>query len=327
MKTYLLIFTISSIISAVLGKIFIPLLKKLKFGQTILSYVKEHKGKDGTPTMGGLFIVFSAIIAFFILSRKENYLSIVAISIVLAFMLVGFIDDFIKIKNKQNQGLTPLQKIIFQLLISLIASIFAYKNGFDFVYLPYTKTTLYLGVFSIILNSIVFISIVNGVNLIDGLDGLCSMVSMVVFILLGVIISLEIQFNSETYVFIEEYNNLSVLSISFAGALFGYLLYNVYKASVFMGDTGSLALGGGIGAISVFSGNSLYIPLVGIMFVLTAISVIIQVIYYKKTKKRVFLMAPLHHHLQHKGYSESKISFSYFFVTTLMGIIILIFLM
>ena len=327
MKTFLLVFLLSSIISVLLGKIFIPLLIKLKFGQTILHYVKEHKGKDGTPTMGGLFIILSGIITFFILSRKDKYISIVAISIILAFMLVGFIDDFIKIKNKQNQGLTPLQKIIFQLLISLIASVFAYKNGFDFVYLPYMKSTLYLGVFSILLNAIVFISIVNGVNLIDGLDGLCSMVSMVVFIVLGIIISLEVQFNSETYVFTQEYKNLSILSISIAGALFGYLMFNVYKASVFMGDTGSLALGGGIGAISVFSGNSLYIPIIGVMFVLTAISVIIQVLYYKKTKKRIFLMAPLHHHLQHKGYSESKISFSYFFITTLIGISILIFLL
>ncbi len=327
MKTYLIVFAISSIVSACLGKIFIPILRRLKFGQTILHYVKEHKTKDGTPTMGGLFIILSGIIVFFCFANKGKYLSIVAISIILAFMLVGFIDDYIKIKNKQNQGLTVGQKIIFQLLISLIASFFAYKNGFDFVYLPYSKKTLYLGVLSILLNAIVFISIVNGVNLIDGLDGLCSMVSMVVFIILGVIISLEIHFNNETYVFIEEYKNLSILAISFAGALFGYLLFNVYKASVFMGDTGSLALGGGIGAISVFSGNSLYIPIVGIMIVITALSVIIQVFYYKKTKKRVFLMAPLHHHLQHKGYSESKISFGYFFITTLMGIIVLIFLL
>ena len=324
MKFILIIFLLSAVLSVILGKITIPLLKKLKFGQTILSYVTEHKTKNGTPTMGGLFFILASVIIFYAFCSKNNYLSTLSITIILAFMIVGFIDDFIKIKNKQNLGLTAKQKVVFQVSISLIASVFAYKNGFDFLYLPFTKNTIYLGVFSILLNAIVFISTVNAVNLTDGLDGLSASVSFAVFLTLAVIITLEIGFNNSTYVSLNEYKNLSNLCVCLSGSLLGYLVFNTSKASVFMGDTGSLAIGGGIASISIFSGNTLYIPVIGITFVLSVISVIIQVIHYKRTKNRVFLMAPLHHHFQHKGYSESKISFCYFFVTVIISITCLI---
>ncbi len=326
MKISLIVFVLSAVLSVILGYLFIPLLKKLKIGQTILSYVKEHKSKNGTPTMGGLFFILSAIIVFFIFAKTDLYISIVSISIILAFLLVGFIDDFIKIKNKDNQGLTATQKLIFQISVSLIASAFAYKNGFDFLYLPFIKKTVYFGFGSIIFNFFVFIATVNGVNLTDGLDGLCANVSFVVFITLGVIIALETSFNGDSYVKLSEYNNLTLLSMALAGSTFGYLIFNTNKASVFMGDTGSLAIGGGIASIAIFSGNTLYIPIIGITFVISVVSVIIQVLYYKKTKKRVFLMAPFHHHLQHKGLSESKISFWYLFVTVIISIIVVILL-
>ena len=274
--------------------------------------------------MGGLFFILSAVIIFFIFARKDLYISVVCISIILAFLIVGFIDDFIKIKNKDNQGLTAGQKLVFQISISLIASVFAYKNGFDFLYLPFTKKTVFLGYGSIILNFFVFIATVNGVNLTDGLDGLSANVSLITFIVLGVIISLEIAFNGESYVNYNEYKNLTLLAVCLAGSLFGYLLFNTNKASVFMGDTGSLAIGGGVASLAVFSGNTLYIPIVGVTFVISVLSVIIQVLHFKRTKKRVFLMAPFHHHLQYKGLSESKISFWYLFITTIIGIIVII---
>ena len=324
MKLLLTIFLFSAVLSVILGYLTIPLLKKLKIGQTILSYVDKHKSKNGTPTMGGLFFILSGIIVFFIFAKTDLYISIVSISVILAFLIVGFIDDFIKIKNKDNQGLTAGQKLIFQISVSLIASVFAYKNGFNFLYLPFTKTTVYLGFLSIIFNFFVFIATVNGVNLTDGLDGLCANASFMVFLILGAIISLEISFNGGSYVSENEYKNLTLLSVALAGSIFGYLVFNTNKASVFMGDTGSLAIGGGIASIAVFSGNTLYIPIIGITFVISVVSVIIQVLHYKRTKKRVLLMSPFHHHLQYKGYSESKISFCYLFVTTIIGIIVII---
>ena len=326
MKLLLIVFLFSAVLSVILGYLSIPLLKKLKVGQTILSYVEEHKSKNGTPTMGGLFFVLSAIIVFLVFAKTDLYISIVCISIILAFLIVGFIDDYIKIKTKNNQGLTAGQKLIFQISISLIASVFAYKNGFDFLYLPFTKTTVYLGFGSIILNFFVFIATVNGVNLTDGLDGLSASVSFIVLLALAVIVSLETTFNGVSYINITEYKNLITLAVCLGASVFGYLVFNTNKASVFMGDTGSLALGGGIASISVFSGNTLYIPIIGICFVVSALSVIIQVLHYKRTKKRVLLMAPFHHHLQCKGYSESKISFWYLFVTVIISIIVIIFL-
>ena len=326
MKLNLIAFTFSAVFSTVLGCLFIPLLKKLKVGQTILSYVKEHSLKNGTPTMGGVIFTLSAIIVFILLVKENFYISIVTISIVLAYLIVGFIDDFIKIKTKNNQGLTAIQKLIFQLSIALIASVFAYKNGFDFLYLPFTKNTVYLGWASIILNFFVFIATVNAVNLTDGLDGLCSSVSYVVFLAIGFIIYLQTSFNSEIYVNLQEYQNLTLFCTCFAGALVGFLLFNTNKASVFMGDTGSLAIGGGIASVCVFSGNTLYIPIICVTFVFTVLSVIIQVLCYKKTKKRVFLMSPFHHHLEQKGLNESKISYVYFFITLMISLLVIIFL-
>ncbi len=324
MKISLIVFLTSAVLSVILGYLTIPLLKKLKIGQTILSYVNEHKSKNGTPTMGGLFFILSAIIVFFLFAGEDKYISVLSICIILGFLIVGFIDDFIKIKNKENQGLTAGQKLIFQISISLIASVFAYKNGFDFLYLPFTKNTVFLGVGSIFFNFFVFIATVNGVNLTDGLDGLSANVSYVVFLILSVIITLEISFNGEGYVSVNEYKNLSLLSVCLAGSIFGYLVFNTNKASVFMGDTGSLAIGGGIASFAVFSGNTLYIPIIGVAFVVSILSVIIQVIYFKKTGKRVFLMSPFHHHLQLKGFKESKITFWYLFVTTIIGIIVIV---
>lgn len=325
MKIYLLSAILAGILSIVLGLIALPLLRKLKFGQPILKYVEKHKQKNGTPTMGGLFFVSATAISFLVLTNGQNRLSIIALAVTLGFMLVGFIDDVLKIKLSKNEGLTPLQKILFQLAISLTASYFAYDSGLNFLYLPFSNGEINVGVFGIALNVLVFISTVNSVNLTDGLDGLCSSVSVVVLISLALLILLQVDGKNGLYVISSEYKNLSLLCVSMAGALLGYLVFNVNKASVFMGDTGSLAIGGTIASVSVLSGNTLYIPLMGICFVLSSLSVIIQVLYYKKTKKRVFLMAPIHHHFQEKGFTEAKISYVYSFVTALICATLLIF--
>ena len=320
MKTLIVGLLISAILTIITGFLVLPLLKKLKIGQPILKYVTEHKSKSGTPTMGGVFFVLSATAVFLIFTSGRNRLGVLALAITIGFMAVGFIDDFLKIKLNRNEGLTALQKLLFQIGISLIASFFAYESGLDFLYLPFTDKKLSISYFSIPLNALVFVATVNSVNLTDGLDGLCGSVSLVFFLAMSVIIVLQIESYQSFYLIKEEYENLSLLSSCMAGAMVGYLLFNTSKASVFMGDTGSLAIGGAISSISIFSGNTLLIPVMGICYVLSSLSVIIQVVYYKKTKKRLFLMAPLHHHYQKLGFSEAKISYAYAFVTAVIGL-------
>lgn len=300
----------------------IPLLKKLKAGQPILKYVKEHAKKNGTPTMGGLCFVLPSVLIATLFVRGSNKIFALSVAIGIAYLVVGFLDDFIKIKSKHNEGLKPYQKILFQIAIAIIGAVFSYQNGLDFLHIPYIKRTVFIGKWIIPLVSIIFLSVTNSVNLTDGLDGLAGMVSFVYFIGMGIILFMQMQ--SENLVNGHELQNLSVLTFSLAGGILGFLCFNFHKASLFMGDTGSMALGGLIASISVFSGNSLYIPLLGIMYVLSSISVIVQVAWFKVKKRRVFLMSPFHHHLQQKGHSEGKIAFSYAVVTFLFAISLIV---
>lgn len=318
MKIYILSLIVSALLTVALGFVFIPLLKRLKVGQPILKYVNEHKGKGGTATMGGLFFVLGAFIACFIFNGFKSRLLDLTLAITLGFLIIGFLDDFIKIKLKRNEGLTAKQKFTFQIVVSLIASYFAYQTGLDFIYLPFFEVKLRLGAWAILLNALVFVATVNSVNLTDGLDGLCSSTSAVVFIALAVLVGIQTK-TFPSYINAGEYYSLSLFSVCMAGALLGYLVFNVNKASVFMGDTGSLALGGAISTVAILSGNVLYLPILGLFFMLSTVSVIMQVIKFKRTGKRIFLMAPLHHHFQEKGHSESKIAYVYSFITLIIS--------
>ena len=177
-----------------------------------------------------------------------------------------------------------------------------------------------LGLWTIPFAAFIFLAITNSVNLTDGLDGLAGGVSTVYLVFIAILIVMESSALRAGDI-PDEYQSLILLSVCLIGAIAGFLVFNVSRAKVFMGDTGSLSLGGFIGAVSIFSSNSFFIPLFGIMFVFSSISVIIQVAHFKRTKKRVFLMAPLHHHFQLKGYSESKITFVYCLITALMGLL------
>lgn len=323
-KIFLLSSLISLLLSVVIGKLTLPLLRKIKIGQPILKYVEEHKEKKGTPTMGGIFFIVPCAICYLIFFGVKKHLALVALVIGVAFMLVGFIDDFLKVHFHKNEGLKPLQKILFQSGIAVVAGIFCYYNGLTKIYIPFTKSQIDFGFFIIPIAVFIFIAIVNCVNLTDGLDGLAGSVSLVYFICITLLISLQLKF-SNSYMMIEEGEGFVGLSCCLIGGLSGFLVFNINKAKVFMGDTGSLSLGGFIGAISIFSGNSFYIPIIGIMFVISGISVILQVLYYKKSKKRIFLMAPLHHHYQQKGFSETQIAYYYSLITCIMGIVSLIF--
>ncbi|MDE7394699.1 MAG: phospho-N-acetylmuramoyl-pentapeptide-transferase [Clostridiales bacterium] len=296
--------------------------KRLKVRQTILSYVDNHKGKSGTPTMGGLGIMLALAAICLLFSRGENRLMLITLLVTLGYGVVGFIDDFIKVFFKQNKGLGPLQKIVFQLLIAVIVAIFAYNNervGSVF-YAPFTLKELEFGIWSVPLYIVIFLAFTNSVNLTDGLDGLAGKVSAVYTLFFGIVILLS-AFAAGEDAFSGEYGNLLLYCMALIGTLYGFICYNGYPAKIFMGDTGALALGGGLGCLSIVSRLELTAPILGIMFVFTSLSVILQVASFKLTHKRIFLMAPLHHHFERKGVHENRIVTVYTCITAAVGIL------
>ena len=308
MRNRIFCLIVSFALSFVLCAVEIPLLRRLHAGQHILKYVKEHEKKSGTPTMGGLGFILSACAVAPIFTREADKPFYVTIAVGLGYLLVGFLDDLLKKIRKDNLGLRPYQKIFFQVAVAVIASVYACMNGMTRLYLPFTQKTVELGWWMFPLGLLVFLATVNSVNLTDGLDGLAGSVCGVFFLVFAMLLPLQGQGGA-----------LSNLCVCLTGALAAFLIFNVNRASVFMGDTGSLSLGGFASAIALFTGNALILPFVGITFVLSSISVILQVIYYKKTGKRIFLMAPIHHHFQQKGFSEGKIAYVYSAVTAMMG--------
>lgn len=325
MKTVLWAGITALMVTVLAGFAAIPLLRRLRAGQPVLKYVEEHKDKDGTPTMGGLFFILSAAAVFLLFGGGRARTGLVAMTIGLAFMAVGFIDDFLKVRYRRNEGLKAYQKIIFQTVIAFVAAYFAYKNGLTGVFIPFYAYIADIGVFIIPLAFFIFIAITNSVNLTDGLDGLAGGSSLAYLICLAFLISAESSLFPGRATGGAEREAQILLIACLAGAVGGFLLFNVSRARVFMGDSGSLSLGGFLGAVSIFTGNSLFIPVMGIVFVVSSLSVIIQVLYYKRTRKRVFLMAPFHHHLQMKGYSESKIAYVYSLITVITGVLSVIF--
>ena len=303
---------LSFALSLVLCAAEIPLLKKLGTGQNILHYVKEHKHKSGTPTMGGLAFVLAAVTVSLIVCGVRDKPMLVALAVGTGYLLVGFLDDLLKKRRGDNLGLRPYQKIIFQLAVAVMASVYCCLNGLTVLYVPFSRVSFDIGWGMLPLGVFVLIATVNSVNLTDGLDGLAGSVSAVFFLAFGTLIVLQ------------GGGSLSVLSFALSGSLLAYLIFNTHRASVFMGDTGSLSLGGFAACVALFSGNVLVLPIVGAMFVLSSISVILQVIDYKKTGRRIFLMAPIHHHFQEKGYAEGKIAYAYAVLTAVAGIAVLL---
>ena len=321
MGDFVLAAVITLAVTVVFGFFAVKALKKLNFSQTISGYVTEHSAKNGTPTVGGVIFVLPSIVVYLAFLKGSGLTSLVALGVFVAYALVGFIDDFIKIKYRRNDGLTPVQKIVFQLLVAIAAAVFVCRTGLTEQYIPFTKIKIYFGWWFLPIGVTAFLSATNCVNLTDGLDGLAATTSAVCLFFAAIIIFLQSAYYSTDAMAYAEYRNLTLLCVTCAAALAGFLLFNTNKASVFMGDTGSLALGGLFSAVMTFSGNVFYIPVLGVTFVFSGLSVIIQVLHYKRTKNRVFLMAPLHHHFQHKGYAESKIVFAYKLITLFAGLI------
>ncbi len=309
---------LSFIVATIFAPLVLRLARRLKAGQPILSYVEQHAAKAGTPTFGGFIFLLPSFFVTLAFSLHEKMgVGSVAAFVMLSYAVLGFLDDFIKIKTKDNLGLRPYQKIVGQAAIALIVSIYAFRSPDvgSSVYLPFYDRAVDFGYWYIPFACFIFLALSNCVNLTDGLDGLasgCSLGYLAAFALvLLVMISSGVASSS-----------LLTFTTALIGALLAFLLFNSNKASIFMGDTGSLGLGGACAAVALFSKQPFLVPICGIMFVVSGISIIIQVAYFKLTKgKRVFLMAPFHHHLEKKGMSEAKICAIYSVVTIVMGVV------
>ena len=266
--------------------------------------------------MGGLAFVLAATVSALLFFDKLTRPAAVTLAVGLAYMTVGFLDDILKKIRRQNLGLKAWQKLLFQAMVAAFSGIYALKSGFTSLHVPFFNVTVDLGNWAFLWTFFVFIATVNAVNLTDGLDGLAAGASIPLFFFLGAL-AVILSGNKE----------LATVSFSLVGALGAYLLFNAPKASVFMGDTGSLSLGGFVASIASFTGNALYVAVIGVVFVFSVVSVIIQVVYFKATGgKRVFLMSA-HHHFQQKGYSESKIAYAYFCVTLVVGALCVLFIL
>lgn len=325
MSSYLPIIAalISFAVTAAIGIPFIPYLKKLKYGQTILEEgPKWHMTKQGTPTMGGIMMVLGVVAGLLItvivslvqdgtLTRElsggvKPIIFVAGIIFALMCGFIGFMDDYIKVVKKRNLGLTAKQKTVLQLFATVSYLVTLAIGGVNTTWIPFVGDVDITSGFGLVYwpVSLVFIYfLVNAVNLTDGIDGLASSVTLVVccaFMLICTRISND---------------SISCLSAAAAGACVGFILWNAKPAKVFMGDTGSMFLGGIVVAIAYGCGKPILLLLVGIVYICEALSVVLQVFFYKLTGKRIFKMSPIHHHFELSGWSEDKICFIFSLIT------------
>ena len=305
---------IAFLVSVVLGPVIIPWLKKLKFGQQILEDgPKWHEKKSGTPTMGGMIFIVGILVAMVIALLVEFNLNLLMMTLVsLGFGAIGFIDDYVKVIKKQNQGLTAIQKFSLQVILAVIyIFVMSYMGELNTeIYIPFLKTTWEMPwVLYIIFTLIVVTGTVNAVNLTDGLDGLATSITIVVGIFfMAVAYWLKAQ---DTVIF----------ASGLVGGLLAFLIFNHYPAKVFMGDTGSLYLGGAITVMAVGLKMPLILIIAGFVYLFEALSVILQVASFKLTGKRIFKMSPIHHHFEMSGWSEKKIVLVFTLVTLILCVI------
>jgi len=296
------------------GKLLLPWLIRLKVGQHIREDgPQSHLKKTGTPTMGGLFFLIPmGIVMLGVALFERSIAGVLMFFSVFGFAAIGFVDDYQKVIKKQNLGLTAKQKILLQFVVSLIIVLLYAQTIGDFsVKIPFLSGEWEMGFFPFVLFSVfVFLATVNSVNLTDGLDGLSTSVTIVVllsFYLIGV----KLTIGSE----------LGIMMIATVGSLLGFLAFNRYPARVFMGDLGSLGLGGAVSVLALLAGLQWWIPIVGCIYFAEALSVIIQVLSFKTRGKRVFRMSPIHHHFELGGMTENQIVTRFVLITLFAGMI------
>jgi len=310
-KQLIVTIIVSFLITLVLGPIVIPLLQRLKVGQSIREEgPKSHMVKSGTPTMGGLIMIAAMIVASLTAGLVNKDLYVVLFAVV-GFGLIGFIDDFIKVILKRNLGLRAYQKIIGQTIIATIIAVYQSQVSISGTKLlvPFLNQYWDLGILYIPFIVLVVVATVNSVNLTDGLDGLAAGVTLIVFSFFSLVAMAW------------GYPSISIFCGAATGACLGFLRFNAHPAKVFMGDTGSMALGGAVAATAILLNLTLFIPIVGGIYFIEALSVILQVVSFKLTGKRIFRMSPLHHHFELKGWKETKVVAVFWGVTLLLCIL------
>lgn len=302
------------LVTVLLSPIFIPFLRRLKFGQSIREEgPQSHLKKSGTPTMGGIMIILSITVSTLVMTGKfseptmKTYLLLL---VTLGFGLLGFLDDFIKVAMKRNLGLTSKQKLLGQIIISVIFYFVLQQNEFSTViHVPIIDYSFDLGWMYVFFIIFWLVGFSNAVNITDGLDGLLSGTAAIAFGAFAVLAWNLSQFE------------ISIFSVAVSGAVLGFLVFNAHPAKVFMGDTGSLALGGAIASIAILTKLEIILLIIGGVFVIETLSVILQVISFKTTGKRIFRMSPLHHHYELVGWSEWRVVVTFWAVGLLCAIL------
>jgi len=325
--------------------IFTSLIVVLFCGQTFINYLKSSTyfnqpirddgpvshiiKKAGTPTFGGVLIIFGIIISTLLWSDVKNIFVLICLFSLLSFALIGFFDDYLKIKFKNSKGISAFSKIIFQLIFSLmifyIISISIQNEQRFILNIPYYKNLIFdIGYFYFPFAAIVIIGSSNAVNLTDGLDGLATVPVMLValsFTLISYVVGNTIFSEYLQLQYIPDVGELSIFCGSIVGSCLGFLWYNAPPAKIFMGDTGSLSLGGSLAAVAIIAKHEIVLAIIGGLFVLETVSVIIQVISFKLTGKRIFKMAPIHHHFEQKGWAESTIVIRFWIIAIILALV------
>ena len=314
---------IGFILSTVFGYFLIPILKKIKAGQRINVYVENHQKKSGTPTMGGLIFIIPTIVTILILlfTKKIEFSVnlLIVLFVFISYSMIGFLDDYISIKKKRNEGLTQTQKLLFQFVVALVFYLLysLYTDSKSVLEITALGIKWNLGWFYGVFILFLLVGSSNAVNLTDGLDGLAGGLSAISFLAFGLI--------SWGSYWIQGYQDMGIFCFVLVGSLIGFLVYNTNPAKVFMGDTGSLTLGATLATIAILTSHELSLAVIGGVFVIETLTVIIQVISVKFFHKRVFLMAPIHHQFERLGWRESDIVKLFWIVGLILALLALIY--
>lgn len=314
---------IGFILSTVFGYFLIPILKKIKAGQRINVYVENHQKKSGTPTMGGLIFIIPTIVTILILlfTKKIEFSVnlLIVLFVFISYSMIGFLDDYISIKKKRNEGLTQTQKLLLQFVVALVFYLLysLYTDSKSVLEITALGIKWNLGWFYGVFILFLLVGSSNAVNLTDGLDGLAGGLSAISFLAFGLI--------SWGSYWIQGYQDMGIFCFVLVGSLIGFLVYNTNPAKVFMGDTGSLTLGATLATIAILTSHELSLAVIGGVFVIETLSVIIQVISVKFFHKRVFLMAPIHHHFERLGWKETDIVKLFWIIGLILALLALIY--
>jgi phospho-N-acetylmuramoyl-pentapeptide-transferase len=311
----LLGFGIALVLTVLLMPLFIPLLKRMKFGQSIREEgPQSHMKKTGTPTMGGLVFLIAIIVTTILVALITDLLTseiMILLLVLFGFGLIGFLDDFIKVVLKRNLGLTSLQKLVAQIVIAVVSFFLLNSINFDTALaIPFTSLSIELSGLYVLFLIFWLVGFSNAVNLTDGLDGLVAGTASIAFAAFGIL------------AIFQDKMGIALFTFTVAGALIGFLVFNKYPAKVFMGDTGSLALGGALAVVSILLKQEFLLLIIGLVFVLETLSVILQVGSFKLRKKRIFKMSPIHHHFELSGWSEWKVVTVFWLVGLVAAVIV-----